>query len=535
MLRAERATSPERDNGKEFSLWELVHNTGSEASAAPPQAGRAYVNEVDATGAAHIVYFCGPTCEARSLNEDGTRFVLEPPGIRTALPTNALPEASESHAAAPPLSERELAALRYPDYDTILRAAHHPTSATIRHAAWPTRLSVLSTVHSIARRCNERVWLLVRLMAKELHNTLSVLSSSSSRLPFPAVAQPQRTAPPEVTQWLEMVAVTFRVRLEALCERYAEGAMQLLSADQKALLRFSWQLLTWWWVLCCVEVVVVEENRMDESSERQRSSCVTSSTDAESTSQLTPLDSLLRCIAAGATPASAEEWLRGVLRVAETRAFPLQLYLQLYWLTNANVHMYVVSSPLYALWCRWLADVTPSSTRSEAADSSRDDDQTAGAVQAAKMELFARLYSLFHGTKVWSATTSKSSRRTAVSSAQLPIVADALHATGVALYDRATKLNHSCEPNVCFQPNAGPVEAARVALRHIDAGEEILTSYTRPEQFEDAALDEEGKGGEAARRAAGKRRRRYLQEHYGFVCRCPLCAAAADDGESGDG
>ncbi|KPI89181.1 hypothetical protein ABL78_1673 [Leptomonas seymouri] len=523
------AISLSQESKRETSLWELVCITGisryldastasnNATSTAACSASRAYVTEVDVTGAVHIVFFCSPTCEAQSLNEDGKRFVLRPLVTQTARRKRNLPGIAASPFLCCRLSKNELEALRYPTYGTILREAEHPTPARTRGAAWPTRLSVLSTLHSISRRCNERVWLLVLLLAKELHRTLSVSPPPSSPDRALQVSQEQ------VKHWLEQtVAVKFERRLDDVCERYAEGAMQILSADQKALLRFSWKLLTWWWVLCCLEVV---ENRIQESREYCSKFLLQPGKHAESEPILTPLESLLHSMSkttSGASAESLEKWLSDVLRIAESIAFPLQRYLQLYWLTNANAHMYVVTSSLYSLWCHWLADVGPSPTRSDGAAGSSG--QSAEDLQAAKLELFSRLNALFNATDAWP-TTMKS--EPAASLAPSPTAPEVLHPTGVALYSRATKLNHSCVPNVCFQPNMGAVEASVVAVRNIEVGEEIYTSYILPEQFGETSIDKGG--GEVGRRAAAKQRRLYLQIHYGFVCKCPLCADAVDD------
>lgn len=438
-----------------------------------PAVSRAYVTEVDVQDVVHVVYFCGAACEARALHTDGKRFVLTPLEVYASATAHSSPPSRTT-------DEDEVGAmLRYPTYETILHVAQHPASAQVRFRAWPTRLSVLSTLHAVARRCNERVWLLVLLLAKELHCTLSALSSTP-----PPTLSGGGASLNDVAVWMEgTVANRFRARLEELCGRYAEGAMQLLTAEQKALLRFSWQSLTWWWVLCCMEAVVAPA-------------------DTESSGNVSDILS--------ASCAGEAQWLSDVVRVAERAAFPVQLYLQLYWLTNANVHMYVVVSPVYTLWCRWLAE-DAQRTAETASDGTREEGSN---TRDAKTALFARFFTLFHGADARSSSFTQGGAPSE----------DGLHATGVALYDTATKLNHSCAPNVCFQPNAGPVAASVVALRAIAAGEELLTSYIRLENVEE---------GDGNKRLAAQRRRRFLETHYGFTCCCPRCSAELEGNGNG--
>jgi hypothetical protein len=551
------------DSSAPTSLWVLLQSTNPQRNGADRSSStcegptavdvvfKAYVTEVDMAGVAHVVYFCGPRCETQSLLKEGKRFVLCEP---LQLTMCSQVEPSEQLSSSTPYcgaadAEADVAALRYPTYGTILKAAQLPTSAVTRCTAWPTRLSVLSTLHSVARRHNERVWLLVLLLAKELHTALMMNSSVASSPPLSMQQQQQQQRPqpcddlPEtVVSWLtDVVAVTFRARLESLCEQYAEGAMHLLHNDQKAMLRFSWQLLTWWWVLCCLEAVVVQEARGEGEGDEGRcenlapaagKSCGASQCTVQTAAMLFP---------EGRTPTSPQEpsdeqgkepsVLRRLLRAAETVAFPLQLYLQLYWLTNANAHMYVVATPLYSRWCRWLANAgSPFTSMGGSTDASDDNNEEIMRKQRADtVELFSRLYALFHGAEPWSAKLAAAHHITP--SLLHDSMADVLHATGVALYDRATKLNHSCDPNVCFQPNSSVVEASVVALRHINVGEEILTSYIRPDQFNEGTAEKTETA--AQRRAAAQRRRCYLLEHYGFLCRCPLCAVADEDAAGG--
>ncbi|SYZ66347.1 SET_domain_containing_protein (plasmid) [Leishmania braziliensis MHOM/BR/75/M2904] len=475
----------------------------SAAAAASP---RSYLTEVDVAGRRHCVYFCTPACEKHSLTEEGKRFVLtslqhgHPPVSDAALDRaeDWMASAAAATASPSPLSAHApwVLMLRYPTADDIVHFAQHPPSVALRLSAWPTRLYALSSLHSIARRCNERVWLLTLLLAKHLRFTLASTSVSSTSLP-----QPQ-----SFVAWLgDTVAPAFRTRLEDMLRCYAEGAMQLLSTEQRSLLRFSWHLLTWWWLLSCAE----EYTTIAITATGARG------TDSTGLSLLYPLYPALERRSPPSTGTTSEkqvlEWVTDALAVAQCTAFPLQLYLQLYWLTNANVHMYVITSPLYTLWCRWLQS---KAERSDAAGTdalkvaSREDGTTAQVANS--VMLLERLYTLFHGVNAGRAEAAVGAK-----GARGPGGGISLHAAGVALYDVATKLNHSCAPNVRFQPTMGPVAASVVALRAIEAGEQLFTSYICVEDF-----------GEQACAAAARRRRRYLKDYYGFECRCPVCELA---------
>lgn len=109
-----------------------------------------------------------------------------------------------------------------------------------------------------------------------------------------------------------------------------------------------------------------------------------------------------------------------------------------------------------------------------------------------------------------------------------------LNNMGVALYDRCTKINHSCRPNVRFVPTFAPVRAHVIARGRYNGtptqtsaalsptgirwGEELRTSYLD--------VDEEFvEGGEVCSRAI---RREKLLRDYGFYCDCPRCFDEAD-------
>eukprot|EP00744_Colponema_vietnamica_P017901 GILI01025208.1.p1 GENE.GILI01025208.1~~GILI01025208.1.p1 ORF type:complete len:227 (-),score=15.19 GILI01025208.1:28-708(-) len=107
---------------------------------------------------------------------------------------------------------------------------------------------------------------------------------------------------------------------------------------------------------------------------------------------------------------------------------------------------------------------------------------------------------------------------------------------GVALYNRCTKINHSCRPNVQFVPTFAPARAhviARFPLKRqlqigrdgvpptegqgagIEWGEELRTSYLD--------IDEEYSEGLAGISSLDARRKK-LREGYGFLCDCKRCS-----------
>ncbi|KEG09479.1 hypothetical protein DQ04_05151040 [Trypanosoma grayi] len=214
----------------------------------------------------------------------------------------------------------------------------------------------------------------------------------------------------------------FRETVQAMVVRYAEGAPRTLTEQQRAFLRFSWKCVCRWLGLCC----------------------------AGANSETTATDPFA--------------WLS------------LQLYLRCYWLADANVHMFVVVSPLYSLLCQKLPVLCAICRRSEG--------EGEGAQSALRL------------------------RRQMCVLRELFRLVDpcAAHATGVALYDAATKINHSCVPCARFVPTHGRVRAVVVALRDIASGEEIRSSYVDLSAY-----------------ASKVERQDYLLTHYGFSCDCPLC------------
>nr|CCC50001.1 conserved hypothetical protein, fragment [Trypanosoma vivax Y486] len=236
----------------------------------------------------------------------------------------------------------------------------------------------------------------------------------------------------------------FTTTVHDFVSRYAEGSPRSLSLEQRAFLRFSWKCVCRWLYLCSVE-----EGRVAEGDKSVTRQCKEDNNS---------MDSLA--------------W------------FPLQLYLRCYWLTDANAHMYVVVSPLYTLFCRQLATLHSICV--------------AGRVSAAlgRDEL--------GGTRDPSDEAHLRGHMLVLHELFRAVDPNLAHATGVALYDAASKINHSCAPSVRFMPTHGGVQAR--VVRDIADGEEVRTSYIEV-------------GAHDSREA----RRGYLLRHYGFNCDCPLC------------
>ena len=79
---------------------------------------------------------------------------------------------------------------------------------------------------------------------------------------------------------------------------------------------------------------------------------------------------------------------------------------------------------------------------------------------------------------------------------------------GCAVYGIASRLNHSCIPNVHHSYNSKLQSLTVHAVRDILPNEELLTNYL---------------GSEATYQSASKRMA-YCLQAYGFICRCPACA-----------
>lgn len=380
---------------------------------------------VSAAGEPLWVFYCSPACEETRGRQEGKHLVIagdtEPGSV---MPDHPLLDAAAVASAVP------LRSLRFPTADVVACTHHCLASlpaAQVR-AVWPTRACVLSTLLHAAALCNERAWLLVLLLAR--------LAATDGLLERGAGA--------------EDVVGGLAAAVERVIGSYAEGAMNALSAAQRAFLLFSWRLVLRWLTLCITGGP---------------------STDGRSTENV---------------EAEAEE--ERVTKLLEV-AFPAQAYLQLYWLTNANAHMYIVASPLYALWCDYFEKLS----------------EGPGTEGAEEREAVEMLYSMFAQLSVCHQERKEDFMHSTV------------HVIGCALYDIATKINHSCAPNVRFYPNMiGGVCADVRALRDIYAGEQLLTSYIDISAFE-------SDGDAADSFATRERRMAYLERGYGFRCTCPLC------------
>lgn len=80
---------------------------------------------------------------------------------------------------------------------------------------------------------------------------------------------------------------------------------------------------------------------------------------------------------------------------------------------------------------------------------------------------------------------------------------------GAAVFQSASRFNHSCNPNACFTWNSALQKETIHAMRDIAAGEEITLSYC------DMTHD--------------KQLRAWELKHYGFVCDCRACTENEDD------
>ncbi|RNF20033.1 uncharacterized protein Tco025E_03923 [Trypanosoma conorhini] len=329
--------------------------------------------------------FCSQLCKHRYLHEMGGRFLS---AASTAVLQAAV--APAANTTLPPHS------LQKPSANTIMCLAAALDAAAVE-AAWPSKAHVLATLEYLADSFNERLCLILSLLARCLNDTLQDASISA-----------------------EQLQSRFAARVQDFVMRFAEGAARPLTEQQRAFLRFSWKCVSRWLDLCCLEATGV----------------------------------------AGA-PAPFQ-WL------------PLQLYLRCFWLTDANVHMFVVLSPLYSLLCQQLPTLQAICRRG--GDAGEPSLMRLGRQMGALRELFC------------------------------VVEPASAHATGVALYDAATKLNHSCVPSARFVPTHGRVRAVVVALRDIERGEEIRSSYV-----------------DLSVHTSGAERRAYLLSYYGFSCDCPRC------------
>jgi hypothetical protein len=80
---------------------------------------------------------------------------------------------------------------------------------------------------------------------------------------------------------------------------------------------------------------------------------------------------------------------------------------------------------------------------------------------------------------------------------------------GAAIFPKAARFNHSCNPNACFSWNSAIGKETIHAMNDIQPGEEITLSYC--DMIHDKVL------------------RSWELKHYGFVCNCRACAENEDD------
>lgn len=80
---------------------------------------------------------------------------------------------------------------------------------------------------------------------------------------------------------------------------------------------------------------------------------------------------------------------------------------------------------------------------------------------------------------------------------------------GVGVFANASRINHSCVPNVHFTNNGQLINKETVhTARDIEKGEELLATYIGPQAcYQRTEL-----------------RQKHLSKHYGFECKCPACS-----------
>ncbi|KAH9597180.1 SET domain [Trypanosoma melophagium] len=282
---------------------------------------------------------------------------------------------------------------------------------------WPSKRDILRTLEFLTQHYNARLRLIISLLSRCLFDTFTVFASDAH-----AVS-------------LELVQSRFTDIVEQFILRYAEGAARSLTEEQRAFLRFSWKCVSRWLTLCYIE------------EEKENTIYIRNSSSA----------------------ASPFGWIS------------LQLYLRCFWLADANVHTFVVVSPLYTLLCQQIP------TMHAIYNHKNNNNNNNKSGNCAAQRLHHQICVLRELFRV--------------------VDPSAAHATGVALYNLATKINHSCTPSVRFVPTHSGVRAVVVALRDIAVGEEVRTSYIDINAYNSVA-----------------ERREYLRVHYGFVCDCPLCS-----------
>jgi hypothetical protein len=87
-----------------------------------------------------------------------------------------------------------------------------------------------------------------------------------------------------------------------------------------------------------------------------------------------------------------------------------------------------------------------------------------------------------------------------------------------ALYTFGSLCNHSCSPSVGLQAGLSSTTVDWIALRRIEAGEELTFSYVSLDGASDVLSDEEVSTRDPLERKA------VLLSEYGFQCDCPICS-----------
>ncbi|KAI0754279.1 SET domain-containing protein [Daedaleopsis nitida] len=85
------------------------------------------------------------------------------------------------------------------------------------------------------------------------------------------------------------------------------------------------------------------------------------------------------------------------------------------------------------------------------------------------------------------------------------------------IFMQASRLNHSCRPNVCRSWNIDTQEMAFRTLRDVQAGEELCMSYVDVDVL-----------------ATRKQRKAELEEAFGFKCACEACTLEGEEGVDSD-
>ncbi|GJJ78569.1 hypothetical protein EMPS_10928 [Entomortierella parvispora] len=89
----------------------------------------------------------------------------------------------------------------------------------------------------------------------------------------------------------------------------------------------------------------------------------------------------------------------------------------------------------------------------------------------------------------------------------LPLGVDSVEC---AVYKHASRINHSCDPNVHHAWHSRPRKEYIHAIKDIAAGSEILTSYTVEFKVREERMT-------------------FLQQHFMFECQCRLCATPSPE------